>query len=43
MKTLEEVKAMDRWQGSALEDELFALIETNDIERVKAFLQEYPL
>jgi len=34
---------MDRWQGSALEDELFALVLTNDIERVKAFLQEYPL
>lgn len=43
MKTLEEIKAMDRWQGSALEDELFALVLTNDIERVKAFLQEYPL
>ncbi len=26
MKTLEEIKAMDRWQGSALEDELYALI-----------------
>ncbi|CUU39500.1 ankyrin repeat domain-containing protein [Helicobacter typhlonius] len=43
MKTLEEIKAMDRKQRNALVDELYALIETNDIERVKAFLQEYPL
>lgn len=43
MKTLEEIKAMDREQRNTLVDELYALIETNDIERVKAFLQEYPL
>lgn len=43
MKTLEEIKAMDRKQRNALQEELYALIETNDIERVKAFLQEYPL
>ena len=43
MKTLEEIKAMDRKQRNALQEELFALVLTNDIERVKAFLQEYPL
>lgn len=43
MKTKQEIKAMDRKQRNALVDELYALILTNDIERVKAFLQEYPL
>ncbi|WP_289686381.1 ankyrin repeat domain-containing protein [Helicobacter rodentium] len=43
MKTLKEIKAMDRKQRNALQDELFALIETNDTEKVKGFLQEYPL
>ena len=43
MKTLEEIKAMNMEQRNALQEELFALVLTNDIERVKAFLQEYPL
>ncbi|WP_289687209.1 ankyrin repeat domain-containing protein [Helicobacter rodentium] len=43
MKTLKEIKAMDRKQRNALLDELYALIETNDTEKVKGFLQEYPL
>ncbi len=43
MKTLKEIKAMDRKQRNALVDELYALIETNDTEKVKGFLQEYPL
>ena len=43
MKTLEEIKAMDREQRNTLVDELYALIETNDTEKVKGFLQEYPL
>lgn len=43
MKTLEEIKAMKLEQRNALQEELFALVLTNDRERVKAFLQEYPL
>lgn len=43
MKTKQEIKAMNRKQRNALYDELLALILTNDREKVKAFLQEYPL
>ncbi len=43
MKTKQEIKAMNRKQRNALVDELYALIETNDTEKVKGFLQEYPL
>ncbi|AAP76810.1 ankyrin repeat domain-containing protein [Helicobacter hepaticus] len=43
MKTLEEIKAMNMEQRNALQEELFALVLTNEIEKVKAFLQEYPL
>lgn len=43
MKTLAEIKAMNMKQRNALQEELFALVLTNEIEKVKAFLQEYPL
>ncbi|TLD88504.1 ankyrin repeat domain-containing protein [Helicobacter sp. MIT 03-1614] len=43
MKTLAEIKAMNMEQRNALQEELFALVLTNEIEKVKAFLQEYPL
>lgn len=43
MKTKQEIKAMKLEQRNALQEELFALVLTNDRERVKAFLQEYPL
>ena len=43
MKPKQEIRAMNRKQRNALVDELYALIETNDTEKVKGFLQEYPL
>ncbi len=43
MKTKQEIKAMKLKQRNALQEELFALVLTNEIEKVKAFLQEYPL
>ena len=43
MKTLEEIKAMSLGLQKATQDELYVRIESNDIEKVKEFLQEYPL
>ena len=43
MKTREEIKAMSLGLKEATQDELYVRIESNDIEKVKEFLQEYPL